>query len=90
MPSLCWRRDNLGYKPNDALFHAEATNLLRIARAFGGSLRGKSVKIVVDRDFCSGCEIVLPRLAEVLGNPEVTVVDPNGVVGTIKNGAWVE
>ena len=82
------RADNPGWKPADALFHAEATSLMRWARAVGGSLRGRSVEIVVDRDFCSSCERVVPLLALELGDPEVTIRDPSGIFGVAKGGHW--
>ena len=43
---------NIGHKPNDALFHAEANALLRAAEPSGGSLAGRcrSVRTFIDSD----------------------------------------
>jgi NMD protein affecting ribosome stability and mRNA decay len=48
--------DNIGQIPNDALFHAEVTVLLRAARANGGTLEGKTVEVTVDREMCNSCK----------------------------------
>ena len=80
--------DNTGRKPNDAIYHAEANVLLRMARALGGSLRGQKITIHVDRDFCQSCDKVFPKIALELGDPEVTIVDPSGIYGTTQGGAW--
>jgi hypothetical protein len=48
--------ENIGRTPNDALFHGEATCLLRAAKANEGSLMGRSVEVHVDRDMCPSCE----------------------------------
>lgn len=50
------RSDNTGYKPNDAIYHAEATALMRAARSNGGSLYGRSLDIFVDRPMCDSCD----------------------------------
>lgn len=34
---------NIGPKPNDALFHAEANALLRAAEPYGGTLAGRAI-----------------------------------------------
>jgi hypothetical protein len=39
------KSDNIGEKPNDALFHAEATVLLRAARENGGTLKGQTLEV---------------------------------------------
>ncbi|HEX5422781.1 MAG TPA: hypothetical protein VFW94_04480 [Candidatus Acidoferrales bacterium] len=69
--------ENLGRTPNDALFHAEATLLLRAARENGGTLAGKSIEIHTDREVCESCQTVLPYLAKELGSPTVMIVDPS-------------
>jgi hypothetical protein len=85
------KRDNLGQKPNDALFHAEATVLLRAARQNGGTLVGKNLEVFVDRPVCaSSCQKVLPYLGKELGDPKVTFVDINGTRMTMQNGAWLK
>jgi len=71
-------RKYIGRRPNDALYHAEATLLLRAADAHGGSLAGKTIEIYVDRPLCPSCRKVLPLLVHKLGNPKVTVTDPTG------------
>jgi len=82
------RAENPGWKPNDALFHAEATTLLRAAEANGGTLAGRTIAIRVDRDMCWSCDAVLPLVGLELGNPSVTIIDPTGSRGTMRNGTW--
>ena len=43
---------NIGRMPNNALFHAEVTVLLRAARDNGGTLAGKTFEVFVDRIMC--------------------------------------
>ena len=81
--------DNIGGFPNNAVFHAEATCLLRAARANGGTLAGKTIEVTVDREMCFSCRKVLPLIGLELGNPEVTFVDPNGRVRTMRDGTWI-
>jgi hypothetical protein len=81
--------ENSGQFPNDSLFHAEATCLMRLARAAGGTLEGKVVEMRVDREMCWRCKKVLPTIGLELGNPKVTVIDATGVTGTMQNGDWV-
>lgn len=81
---------NIGWKPNDALYHAETTVLLRAARENGGSLAGKNLIVVVDKALCWSCETVLPFVGLELGNPTVTFVDPYGKILTMRDGSWVE
>ena len=81
---------NIGWKPNDAVFHAEATILLRAAEGNGGTLAGRTIEIQVDRRMCPGCPIVLPYVTRELGYPTVTLVGPNGVRRTIRNGDWID
>jgi hypothetical protein len=79
---------NIGRFPNDALFHAETTCLLRAARANGGTLAGKTIKVTVDREMCPSCKKLLPLIGLELGNPTVTFVDRSGRVRTMRNGTW--
>lgn len=81
--------DNIGERPNDALFHAEATILLRAARQLGGTLTGRTLEVFADRPLCASCQIVLPYLARELGNPTVVFVGPGGLTQTIRDGTWV-
>ncbi len=82
------RTDNIGAIPNDAVFHAEATLLLRAARANGGTLAGKILEVRVDRKLCPSCRRVLPYIGLELGNPTVTFTDLDGVRSTMRDGAW--
>ncbi len=81
---------NIGEMPNNVLFHAEATVLLRAANKNGGTLAGKTVEVIVDREMCNNCQLskVLPKLGLELGNPTVTFVDKVGTVKTMRNGNW--
>jgi len=79
---------NIGGFPNDAVYHAEATSLMRWARALGGSLRGQKIEVVGDREICPRCITILPALAQELGDPEVTIGDPFGFRDSFKNGIW--
>lgn len=81
---------NIGGMPNNAVYHAEATLLLRAARANGGSLSGRHIVVHTDRTMCSSCKEVLPLLNRELGNPTVTFVSPTGVRRTIRNGNWID
>lgn len=81
--------DHLGRMPNDALFHAETTVLLRAARQNGGTLAGRTLTVHVDGQLCNNCEAVLPYVGLELGNPTVTFVDPNGSTKTMRDGAWL-
>jgi hypothetical protein len=82
------KSDNVGEAPNDALFHAEATVLLRAARENGGTLEGKSLVVFVDKTLCRSCQRVLPFVGLELGNPTVTFVDRRGVIRTMRSGSW--
>ena len=82
--------DNVGQYPNNAVFHAETTCLLRAARANGGTLAGKTIEVTVDRAMCPSCEKILPLIGLELGNPVVTFVDPVGRVRKMHNGEWIE
>jgi hypothetical protein len=79
------RADNVGYTPNNALFHAETNVLLRAAEANGGTLAGRSLDIYVDRALCPNCERVVPLVGLELGNPTLTFVDPDRIF-SIANG----
>ena len=83
------KRGNIGQMPNNALFHAESTILLRAARANGGSLAKQRFEVRTDRNMCPSCEIILPKLGQELGNPTVTFVSPNGTRRTMRDGKWV-
>lgn len=66
---------DVGKIPNDALFHAESTVLLRAARSKNGSLAGEELEIFIDRRMCNpSCPTVLPYLGVELGDPKVTFV----------------
>jgi hypothetical protein len=83
------KRDNVGQKPNDGLFHAEATVLLRAARENGGTLAGKTIEIHSDAPMCRSCRSVLPYVGLELGNPTVTFIDQAGRTRIMKNGKWL-
>jgi hypothetical protein len=80
---------NAGQMPNDAVFHAETTVLLRAAKDNGGSLAGKSLEIYVDRPMCFSCYSILPLVGLQLGNPTVTFTGPALVPKTMRNGEWI-
>lgn len=80
----------MGQFPNNALFHAEATGLLRASRENGGSLAGLTFDMFVSRRMCPSCLVVLPLLGLELGNPAVTFVDPAGRRRTMRDGHWLE
>ncbi len=82
------KSDNIGQKPNDALFHAEATVLLRAARENGGTLAGQTLEVFADRPMCDSCLTVLPKLGFELGNPTVTFVDNVGKRLIMRDGDW--
>jgi hypothetical protein len=84
------KSDNIGEKPNDALFHAEATVLLRAARENGGTLAGQTLEVFADRELCNSCKVVLPYVGVELGNPTVTFVGPDGSGKTMRNGSWID
>jgi hypothetical protein len=84
------KRDNIGEKPNDALFHAETNILLRAARENGGALAGQSLEVFVDSSMCYSCKKILPCLGLELGNPSVIFIDPAGTRVTMQDGAWAK
>lgn len=79
---------NTGAKPNDALYHAEATALIRAARQSGGTLKGRTIEVKVDRPRCRSCDSLLPFVGLELGNPTVTFIGPYGARRTMRNGKW--
>ena len=80
---------NVGRKPNDALFHAEANALLRAAEPFGGSLAGRTIEMRVDRELCPSCRRVLPSLGAEIGNPTVRIIDGPGATWIMRDGTWI-
>jgi len=80
---------NVGHKPNDALFHAEANALLRAAEPFGGSLAGRTIEMRVDRELCPSCRRVLPSLGAEIGNPTVRIIDGPGATWIMRDGTWI-
>lgn len=81
---------NLGHKPNDALFHAEANTLMRAAEPFGGTLAGRTIEMRVDRRLCDSCDAVLPPLAAQIGNPTVRIIDGTGALWIMRDGTWIK
>jgi hypothetical protein len=82
-------RGNTGWIPNDALFHAESTILIRAAND-RGDLANRSVEVQVDREVCHRCEIILPKIGLELGNPYVIFVElPTGIRNEMWNGQWL-
>ncbi|OJU25575.1 MAG: hypothetical protein BGN91_10925 [Nitrobacter sp. 62-13] len=81
---------NIGEWPNDSLYHAETTILLRAARQNGGSLADRTIEIMVDRRICEGCNDALPILGLQLGNPTVRFSETKtGRVSVMSNGTWL-
>lgn len=80
---------NVGHKPNDALFHAEANALLRAAEPYGGSLVGRTIEMRVDRPLCPSCDAVLPHLGAQIGNPTVKIIDGAGNIWIMRDGKWI-
>jgi hypothetical protein len=79
----------IGLAPNDGLFHAEATVLMRAAKDNGGSLTNREINVSVDRNMCWSCETVMPLLGVELGNPTVTYTNlRDGTTRTMRDGAW--
>jgi hypothetical protein len=80
---------DIGRFPNDAVYHAEATVLLRAARDSGGSLANREFEIYVDREMCWRCEKIIPSIGLELGNPLVIYVNTKtGERQTLLNGRW--
>jgi len=84
------RRNNIGEKPMDALYHAETNVLLRAARKFGGTLAGRKLEVVTDRPMCGTCPMMLPKVGLELGNPTVTFIGPRGEARTMRDGEWTD
>jgi hypothetical protein len=84
------KRDGIGRVPNDALFHAESTILLRAANDSGGSLANRSIEIQVDRPLCYSCSKVLTNLGLELGDPYVVYVERDtGLRNEMWHGKWL-
>ena len=82
--------DNIGQIPNNALFHAESTILLRAANDSGGSLANRSIEIQVDRPVCYSCGEMLTKLGLELGDPYVVYVERDtGLRNEMWNGKWL-
>jgi hypothetical protein len=81
--------ETVGWIPNDALFHAETTVLLRAANENGGTLAGQHLVVAVDEVMCPSCQRVLPKVGLELGNPTVTFVDRYGPSRIMQNGEWI-
>jgi hypothetical protein len=82
--------DDIGQKPNDALFHAESTILLRAAKDNGGSLANRSMEIHVDREVCDSCGEALTKLGLELGDPYVVFIERDtGLRNEMWNGKWL-
>ncbi len=87
---LMMNTTDLGQMPNDGLFHAEATFLLRAAKDRGGNLENLSIEIMVDRDICRSCGRILPNLGMELGNPYVVFTErQSGIRSEMWNGRWL-
>jgi len=85
-----FNRDNIGQMPNNALYHAETTALLRAARENDGTLAGQTLEVRVDNPMCNNCDTVLPYVGLRLGNPTVTFVDSNNMTNTMHDGRWLD
>ena len=84
------KTDNIGQMPNDALFHAESTILLRAAKDNGGSLANRSIEIYVDQNVCDSCGKVLTKLGVELGDPYVVFIERDtGLRNEMWNGKWL-
>lgn len=81
---------NLGQIPNNAVYHAETNALLRAAQVYGGLLRGREIEMRTDRELCSSCEALLPRIGLQLGNPTIRIVDGTGTLWILRDGIWLE
>jgi hypothetical protein len=82
-------RSHVGQTPNDALFHAETTVLLRAARQNGGTLAGQTLTVFSDSKLCNRCEDILPYVGLELGNPTVTFIGPGRSIMTMRDGTWI-
>jgi hypothetical protein len=82
-------KENIGQAPNNAVYHAETTALLRAARANGGTLEGQELVVHVDAKMCPNCESILPYVGIELDNPTVTFVGPRGEINMMRDGRWM-
>lgn len=82
-------KDNIGQAPNNAIYHAETTALLRAARENGGTLKGLELEVHVDAPMCRNCRSVLPYVGLELDNPTITFIDSGKVVSTMRDGRWI-
>ena len=82
--------EDIGRYPNAAVFHAEATVLLRAAAQNGGTLAGQTLTVFVEGSMCPSCPLVLPKIGLELGNPTVTFVPEVGRPRTMKDGDWLD
>jgi len=82
-------KDNIGQAPNNAIYHAETTALLRAARVNGGTLKGQELEVHVDEPMCPNCKSTLPYVGLELDNPTVTFIDSDKVVRTMRDGRWI-
>ena len=87
-PDIMQQR-NTGWRPNDALFHAEANALLRASESSGGTLAGRIIDMRVDRELCPSCDRILPLIGLQLGNPTVRITDGSGDIWLLRDGFWV-
>ncbi|MCB1522202.1 MAG: hypothetical protein KDJ37_16750 [Hyphomicrobiaceae bacterium] len=78
-----------GRIPNNAVFHAEANALLRAAQVYGGTLRGRDIEMRTDRPLCRSCDILLPYIGSLLGNPTVRIIDGTGALWIVRDGVWI-
>jgi hypothetical protein len=67
---------NVAGGPNNALYHAEATILLRMKEALGGTLAGRSFRVTIDRPMCDACQNLLLTWECTWATPEflITIV----------------
>lgn len=84
------KTENIGSRPNDALYHAETNLLLRAWRENGETLEGRELVVLVDRMLCRSCDTVLPKVGLELGNPRITFVGPTGFARTMRDGRWLD
>ena len=85
------KTDNIGQKPNDALFHAETTVLLRAAREkMAERSQARHWRCLQIASCVTVARRCLPYLGVELGNPTVTFVGPNGSRKTMRNGSWID
>jgi hypothetical protein len=81
---------DIGRFPNDAVFHAETTTLLRARAKNGGTLTGQTLVVFVDRALCPSCLEILPYIVREVGNPTVMFVPRVGKPKILKDGDWLD